>query len=118
MGIVKIKRGALEMIGLLNVGSLVIGLIAWLLPIVGLMQSKKNDYIIWGLLSSLSLSACAIALIFQLYYQYHLVNIEDWSALMDTTGAVIFAATVLLVVTVLLNILTLIVFRKRLQIAR
>ncbi|MGE7840353.1 hypothetical protein ACQKNX_06130 [Lysinibacillus sp. NPDC093712] len=105
------------MIGLLNVGSLVIGLIAWLLPVVGLMQSKNNDFKIWGLLSSLSLSACAISLIFQLYYQYHLVNIEDWSALMDTTGGVIFAASVLLGVTVILNILTLIVFRKRLQTA-
>ncbi|MFJ5788738.1 hypothetical protein ACIP9G_01510 [Lysinibacillus sp. NPDC093197] len=105
------------MIGLLNIGSLVIGIIAWLLPVVGLMQSKKNDFKIWGLLSSLSLSACAISLIFQMYYQYHLVNIEDWSALMDTTGGVIFAATVLLGVTVILNILTLIVFRKRLQTA-
>jgi len=105
------------MIVSLNVGSLVIGLIAWLLPVVGLMQSKQNDFKIWGVLSSLSLSACAISLIFQMYYQYHLVNIEDWSALMDTTGAVIFAATVLLSVTVILNILTLIVFRKRLQIA-
>lgn len=103
------------MIGLLNVGSLVIGLIAWLLPLIGLLQSKNNDFKKWGLLSSLSLSACSISLIFQLYYQYHLVIIEDWSALMDTTGGVIFAATVLLSVTFILNIFMLIVFLKRLQ---
>jgi len=36
-------------------------------------------------------------------YTKHLVDINDWSALMDTQGAVVFAASVLLVITIVLN---------------
>ncbi|MFS0690020.1 hypothetical protein AB1K89_12375 [Sporosarcina sp. 179-K 8C2 HS] len=99
------------MIGLLNVGSLVFGLIAWILPVVNLMGINKH----WAALSIMSLSACAISLFFQIYYNYHLVQIEDWTALMDTMGAVVYAATVLLVVTLLLNVFTLIVYRRRIK---
>ncbi|WP_199794680.1 hypothetical protein [Lentibacillus sp. Marseille-P4043] len=50
---------------------------------------------------------------FPIFYSYHLVKIEDWSALMDTTGAVALLATVLLTVTILLNVITLVVYRNR-----
>ncbi len=101
------------MIGLLNIGSLVLGLIAWILPGVNLMRSEKTGDKNWVTLSIISLSACAISLFFQMYYNYHLVKIEDWSALMDTTGAVLFAAIMLLSVTIILNAITLIVYRGR-----
>ena len=39
----------------------------------------------------------------QMIYTWHLVNKNDWSALMDTQGAVIFAATTLIVGTAILN---------------
>jgi len=39
----------------------------------------------------------------QLFYTDHLVKIEDWSALMDTSSAVAMVSTLLLVVTILLN---------------
>ncbi|MBS4210000.1 hypothetical protein [Bacillus sp. FJAT-50079] len=100
------------MIGLLNLGSLVLGLIAWTLPLVNLIHYKKNDNKNWAAFSIISISACAISLCFQIFYHYHLVKIEDWSALMDITGAVVFAATVLLIVTIILNSLNLIVYRK------
>ncbi|MGG0668730.1 hypothetical protein ABE073_09380 [Lederbergia citrisecunda] len=93
----------------LNVGSLVLGLIAWILPIVNLMGMTKH----WTAFSIMSLSACTISLVFQIYYNYHLVQIEDWAALMDTMGAVAGAATILLVVTLVLNAITLIVYRGR-----
>ena len=101
------------MIGLLNLGSLVLGLIAWILPVVNLMRYKKHDHRNWVALSIMSISACAISLCFQIFYNYHLVKIEDWSALMDTTGAVAFVAAVLLIVTIILNAITLIVYRDR-----
>ncbi|UFT98434.1 hypothetical protein KO561_14690 [Radiobacillus kanasensis] len=101
------------MISLLNLGSLVLGLIAWILPVVNLMRNEKHDNNNWIALSMMSISACAISLCFQIFYQYHLVIIEDWSALMDTTGALVFVATVLLIVTILLNAITLIVYRNR-----
>ncbi|WP_268745183.1 hypothetical protein [Bacillus cihuensis] len=32
------------MIGLFNLGSLILGLIAWILPVVNLMRYKKHDH--------------------------------------------------------------------------
>lgn len=98
------------MFGLLNLGSLVLGLIAWILPVVNLMGYKKHDPRSWVTLSIMSISACAISLCFQIFYNYHLVKIEDWSALMDTTGAVAFVAAVLLIVTIILNGIALMVY--------
>lgn len=103
------------MIGLLNLGSLMLGLIAWILPFVNLMRNEKHDRRNWVALSILSFSACAISLCFQIFYSYHLVKIEDWSALMDTAGAVATVAAVLLIVTILLNAMTLILYRDRLD---
>ncbi|WP_318241040.1 hypothetical protein [Ureibacillus galli] len=100
------------MIGFLNIGSLLLGLIAWILPIINLMRNEKPENKNWVVLSVISLSACAISLSFQIFYNYHLVKIEDWSALMDTTRAVVIATVVLLVFTLILNGLTLIVYRQ------
>ena len=101
------------MIGLLNLGSLVLGLIAWGLPAIALMRYKKGDDRNWATLSIISISACAISLCFQTLYNNYLVKIEDLSALMDTIGTVAFLSVVLLVVTIVLNIITLIVYRDR-----
>ncbi|MFJ7976687.1 hypothetical protein JNUCC23_09745 [Peribacillus sp. JNUCC 23] len=100
-------------VGWLNIGSLVLGIIAWLLPVVNLIRDKKQDNKNWVALSIMSISACAISLCFQIFYNYHLVKIEDWGALMDTMYAVAFAATVLLIVTIILNGINLIVYRNR-----
>ncbi|KKI89287.1 hypothetical protein WQ54_27425 [Bacillus sp. SA1-12] len=99
--------------GWLNIGSLVLGLIAWILPVVKLMQDNNHPHKKWAALSIMSISACSISLCFQIIYHYHLVKIEDWSALMDTMGATAFVSAVLLIVTILLNALTLIVYRER-----
>ncbi|MBP1947495.1 hypothetical protein [Virgibacillus litoralis] len=101
------------MISWLNVGSLVLGLIAWILPAINLMRNKKGNHRNWVVLSVMSISACAISLIFQIFYTNHLVKIEDWSALMDTTGAVAFVSAVLVIVTIILNVITLFVYRDR-----
>ena len=100
------------MAGWLNVGSLVLGLLAWGLPLVYLMRYKEPDYKKWVVFSMVSISACAISLCLQIYYTYHLVMIEDWSALMDTTGAVASVASVLVIVTILLNAIPLILYRN------
>ncbi|KKO53455.1 hypothetical protein [Paenibacillus sp. DMB20] len=101
------------MISLLNLGSLVLGLIAWILPVVNLVRYEKHEHRSWGILSIMSISACAISLCLQIFYNYHLVKIEDWAALLDTTGAVAFVAAVLLIVTIILNAITLIIYRDR-----
>ena len=104
----KIQRG-LDMIGSINLGSLVLGLIAWILPVVNLTRYTKN----WVALSIMSISACAISLFFQIFNIYNRVKIEDWSALMDTMGAKVFIAAFLLIVTIILNVITLIIYRNR-----
>ncbi|UOQ50480.1 hypothetical protein MUN88_00980 [Gracilibacillus caseinilyticus] len=99
--------------GLFNLGSLILGLVAWTLPVINLVRYKNNDYRNWGVLAVISISACAISLYFQIVYDYHLVEIEDWSALMDTSGAVVRVGGVLLIGTLLLNAITVIVCLDR-----
>jgi len=101
------------MSGWLNIGSLALGLIAWILPVISLMRYVRQDHRNWVVLSFISFSACAISLSFQIFYHYHLVKIEDWSALMDTMGGVAFASAVLLIVTIILNSIILILYRGR-----
>ncbi|RXJ04492.1 hypothetical protein DS745_03670 [Anaerobacillus alkaliphilus] len=99
--------------GWLNVGSLVLGLIALTLPIVNLSREKKEDNKAWVILSVISLSACAISICFQIFYTSHLVIIEDWSALLDTHKAVAIVSALLLIGTITLNVLTLVVYRDK-----
>jgi cytochrome c oxidase subunit 4 len=49
----------------------------------------------------------------QILYTDHLVQIEDWSALLDTSRAVTWVSAVLLIVTIMLNAFTLNVCRRR-----
>ncbi|MBD8520872.1 hypothetical protein [Lysinibacillus fusiformis] len=100
------------MISMLNVGSLALGFIALLLPIAILSATSKQIQNYRLMISILSLSACAISISFQLFYNFHLVKIEDWSALMDITRSSVLAVLFLLVSTILLNILVLIFKRN------
>ena len=99
--------------GWLNVGSLILGLVAWIIPIISIMKDKKRENMTWFALSIISFSACTVAICLQVFYNLHLVKIEDWSALMDTMRGVAVAATVLTIVTILLNTLTLFLYRNR-----
>lgn len=99
----------------LNVGSLVLGLVAWILPVVSLMRYEKRGHRNWISLSILSMIACTISLWFQIVYNHHLVEIEDWSALMDTTGSLIKVSAVLIIVTILFNIINLSLYKERLS---
>lgn len=96
------------MIVWLNVGSLLLGLLAWMLPLVGFVKKQRNVQT----LAVMSMGACALSLSFQIFYHYHLVQIGDWSAIMDITGSTAFASGVLIIVTIFLNAVTLIRHRK------
>lgn len=98
------------MISFLMLGSLCLGLIAWILPVISIMQFKKVENKNWAILSIISISACAVALYFQIIYNNYLVIIWDASALMDTVGASVFLSGVLLIVTIMLNIINLIIY--------
>jgi len=98
--------------GLLNLGSLLLGLIAWIFPVINLAKSNKTEHKNWVAFSITSVSACVISLYMQILYGNHLVKIEDWSALMDTSDAVALVSAILLIVTITLNAITLAVYCK------
>ena len=99
--------------GWLNLGSLVFGLIAWILPGINLMQYKKANHRNMVVFSIASVSTCAIALCMQIYVTRLLVTREDWSALMDISPALVLVATTLLGVTLILNAITLVVYYRK-----
>ncbi|GLC89613.1 hypothetical protein [Lysinibacillus piscis] len=99
--------------GWLNIGSLFLGLYAWLLPAISLLNYPDECYKQRVNRAMYSFSACAVALVFQIIYTGYLVTIKDWVALMDTTGVVAYATITLVMVTMLLNIVVFVVYRKR-----
>jgi len=98
---------------LLNLGSLLLGLVAWLLPLISLAINNKAKNKRWATLSIASVSACATSVCMQLFYNDYLVKINDWSALMDTSYAVACVSLLLVVVTITLNAITVLVYRKK-----
>ncbi|MDT9025078.1 MULTISPECIES: hypothetical protein [Rossellomorea] len=101
------------MYGFLNIGSLLLGLIAWILPIASLAKRNKENNNTWVIFSIVSISACVVALIFQILYNDYLVRIEDWSALMDTSKGVVRLSSLLAIGTIGLNVITAIVYNKK-----
>lgn len=100
------------MVSFLMIGSLVLGLIAWILPIINIGRIEKNKTEDLSIFSIASLIACSIALYFQiLYSEYLVVERRDFSSLMDTLPTSAMLSAVLLVITIALNIITLIVYR-------
>lgn len=91
--------------GMLNLGSIVLGLVGWALPILHVNQLARRGKGLGRYMHTLSMGACALAIWFQICYNEHLVNIGDWSALMDTIDAVRKVSIFLLVVTLLINLL-------------
>ena len=101
------------MIGLLNLGSLILGLIAWIVPVISLMRIKKGNNQNYLALSAISFSSCAISLSLQSFNISHMKKMEDWAALMDTTDALAVLSTVLITGTIILNIVHLFMKRRR-----
>ena len=82
-----------------NIGSLAIGFTAWVLGFIGIRAEKRKS------LYQLSSFTCyCTALLLQFHELKRRCALNDWSAVDDTIGAVTFAASVLIVITVLLNI--------------
>ncbi len=71
----------------LNLLSIVLGIVALLLPGVAVMMHKKNRYGLGNVLTQLSFLSALTSLLSVIAYQNYLVTIEDWSAIMDTSHA-------------------------------
>ncbi|MEG0239731.1 hypothetical protein [Anaerorhabdus sp.] len=91
--------------GLLNVGSIVLGLIAIFCPLFILINRSRMKKESIQILINVSLLATLFSIVFvQLSTNYE-VNSNDWSALMDTSNAITTICVLLTVVVVFLNIL-------------
>lgn len=85
-----------------NLGSLILGLVAWGIPLCAIGRKYR-----WGICCIASLSCCALSLFLQLVEVKHRVGLNDWSALMDTIDAVVLAAAVMIGGMLISNILAL-----------
>lgn len=90
-----------------NIGSLVLGLAAWIIPLFAVGKIYRFALCCIG-----SLSGCAISLLFQLLEVQSRVHINDWSALLDTIDAVVLAAVLLLCGVIVTNLIALFWARK------
>ena len=91
--------------GWMNLASLALGLLAWMLPVAAMIRPRALHPALP--LVCVSFAACAAALYLQLRYHAHLSRIEDVGAFLDTAQAAAFASAVLLCVTLALNALAL-----------
>lgn len=101
------------MMGYLNLASLVLGGVALILPIVCFIMKGSLSHKNWGALSVLSAISCAMALFFQILASYKLVQRRDLAALDDVYGTIVFAASLLLFATVILNSLLLFAYPRK-----
>ena len=91
--------------GMLNLASIVLGLVGWAVPIIQIGRLVKEKRGFGRYTHILSMGACGLAIWLQICYDEHLVNIGDWSALMDTIGAVRKVSIFLLATTFLINLI-------------
>lgn len=93
----------------LNLGSLLLGLTAWIVPILAIKNFGKSEMNNCFRFIIVSFSACVASLCLQLFEINHRIQIQDWSALMDTIGTLIWVAVVLAVITLILNMMALVI---------
>ncbi len=92
----------------LNLGSLLLGFTAWGLPFAAIVNRSRFGFCCLG-----SFGCCILSLLFQLLEVRNRVNLEDWSALMDTIPAVVLAAVIMIVVMLICNIVALLCAARR-----
>lgn len=91
-----------------NLGSLILGLAAWGLPFLAIGKKDRFSICCLG-----SFSCCILSLLLQLFEVKNRVNLEDWSALMDTMHAVTLVAVIMVVVMVVCNLFALLRSTRR-----
>lgn len=95
---------------MLNIGSFLLGICAWLFAGLAISSPKavasyRNTSISFGL--------CVISLALQMFEINRRVLLGDYTAIEDTIQAVLAAAVVLILVTIALNLLALLKVKKK-----
>lgn len=103
-----LKRTGL--ISVLMLSSLALGVISWVLPIVQIFSKRIKTQPTFLIIS---ISSCAIAISFQVIYHNLMLQTNDFSGLMDTSGTLTVVTIILLLGTLGLNFLSnFIAFKK------
>lgn len=84
------------LVAMILLGALGLGFLSWGLGIAALVRRSEQ-------LSVYSLICCILALLLACAYFYGGIQCQDWSALLDTANAMLLAAVVLTVVSLVLN---------------
>lgn len=79
--------------------SIICGAAALALPVIALARRKNAMSF-----AAVSMGLCAFSLLGQIFEYNTRVNVQDWSALLDTSYAVLFCAAVLVALALVLNI--------------
>ena len=100
-------------ISLLNLFSLLFGLLAWGLPFIAMSYLKGKKYKRVLNISILSISLTAVSIYLQFLYTNYLVKKSDWSALLDTNDFITLACTVLIGITFILNFINILAIKLK-----
>ncbi|WLV25910.1 hypothetical protein QR721_06850 [Aciduricibacillus chroicocephali] len=96
---------------MLTMISLILGFAAWIIAILNLRKKRKhNNEKRRFILTIISFSSCVCSLCIYIFDLTNLVKIEDWTALMDISPTGAMAAFILSIMTIILNILSLMLF--------
>src|SRR5690625_1290628 len=93
---------------MLNLGSLLLGITAWVVPFLAMKHPPKKSFIF----IIFSFSACIESLCLQIFDINNRVQIEVWSSLMDTIGALIWVVVILSIIANIHNIIALVLCTK------
>lgn len=85
--------------------ALAVGFIAWALPVAAMLRRKNY--------TSASFAFCSASLFLAIMDTQQLVRKDDWAAIEDTHGGVLFGATALIIITAALNLVAAIANRKK-----
>lgn len=93
-----------------SVGSIILGLIAIAIPFFAIRGVK------FPLHSSLySFTACTLSLLLQFYEIKNRVELNDFSAIMDTINTLCMVATVFIIVVIIINAVAMILHNRRIK---
>lgn len=101
---------ALPLSIILNLGSLLLGIGAWLWAIAAITAATAAAS---HRFATFSFGFCVFSLLLQLAEVKNRAAIGDYAAIEDTIGAVVFAAAVLSLITIALNLAALIKTRNK-----
>lgn len=98
------KRGGIGLSNFAIYSSIVLGLMAWIFPVIAIKRMEKGQKTYNSLFFFASFIACALSLCMQILNTGILVQMQDFVSLSDTAMATLCAAIVLILVTIFTNL--------------